>query len=1476
MSIVILVILLNMNTVQTFLANRLSEYFSKQWNATVEIHSVSFNMFSYATLKGVRVVDPNDELVLDANTIRCRYRGFPLRKGSLHLKSVYLKDTEFHFKTFPQGSNLSFIIDYFKSDNQKEKKGFRIDLQHLELENITFSLENRRRGVGQVDSNRVNVRDMYYSSVYLLMEDIQVIRDSISTNIHYIRAKEKSGLEVKNLQMKAVVSPNGITAKNAVIETSDSKLMFDAALRYHTWQGMKPYVSTVWMDAEFKEGTYGCMKDAEYWAHSIVGSDVKAYFSGDFHGTVSDFETEQFKVKIGDGTVIQFGGKVDGLPKIKETLFNVNIDLRSTSLDDFNTLKFPEKWNVPVVPPQLASKGSISMNAGVNGLLTEGISTLNLQTELGDVDVQVTTNLNEETQEQEYALDLNSTLLNLKPIVSTEWVQGGELHAKVRGKGLSIEKLNAEVEIGINNFTARNYVYDSISIKGNVIKKSFGGGIQVLDNNIGVDFYGLADIGNGIYNFELQINEANIAPLNLGISEKLLSEFSTRIRTDLSGSDIDNITGRILIDSIALRRGIKEITPEQIEITLSNKNEKRNILLASSFLDFSIKGGFFLKDISHIVDKFTYTYLPQYNPSVYAASIDTISSDFRFKATVKDVSDFSYLFDDKFDIAQNTVLKGSYSEENSLETTLKGEKIRYRGILAEDLELSTQRIDSVYDISFLSPFVYSGDMILLRNSAINVQSSRSLMDIDIWWDGKTDSPNKGEIHTRGTISPKNLDFRFLNSQMTIQESQWAINQDHHISVINGDFLIDNLVFRGNKQKIEVNAEMSDDAGNEIVIGIENFELERLNFFTEKKNILLGGAASGSFTVNRFDQNSHFKINFDVEDLELNNETLGDAVIKSTWEDRNERLRLQFDSKKDETVPLFVSGYYYPRREKNNLDFDVRFQSFPLRTTARFIESIAADVDGDIDGNVKLTGTPSALVAKGELNLHSGSLLIRYLNTRYYLNDKVRFAENLIDFKKFQITDSLNNKAFIDGKITHSGFKDFKFDLGITSDKFLFMNTNASQGLTYYGTILASASATVKGNVNHLDLIINARSEQGTTLTIPVAARTNIEAQKYIQFVSPADSNNVQQTTQEPLRAGLSYNMVINLAATPDAKISLPMSFGQFGGDLAASGNGDLKLGISSREGFSIFGTYTIGNGTFRMQLVNLLSKDFTIQNGGTIQWTGNPLNGTVDIRAIYPLKASLEPLFKEQTSVVFGDATQNYRKRVDVQSILKMNGPLSDPEVKFDIDFPYMDAPTQEMVYSVLDKSDERIMLEHTMALLFLNVFYSSEVAPADELIRDGVSTGINALTSQIGNVISNMTGLNIGLEYEGRDDYTTERWNVNLSEEWGNFYVEGRLGFGGTEITNEAENASNFIGDILVGYRISNHWSLTAFNRSNVNDFTKPYSPYTQGIGVSYKKDFDTLKELFTSQRRKKKKEQAAKKEEETENSEQETGISE
>lgn len=78
------------------------------------------------------------------------------------------------------------------------------------------------------------------------------------------------------------------------------------------------------------------------------------------------------------------------------------------------------------------------------------------------------------------------------------------------------------------------------------------------------------------------------------------------------------------------------------------------------------------------------------------------------------------------------------------------------------------------------------------------------------------------------------------------------------------------------------------------------------------------------------------------------------------------------------------------------------------------------------------------------------------------------------------------------------------------------------------------------------------------------------------------------------------------------------------------------------------------------------------------------------------------------------------------------------------------------------------------------------------------------------------------------------------------------------TESSSSANYTNNVVGDVDITFRISNRFSLKAYNHSNINSnyysySFENYSDYTQGVGISYSQSFDKVSEIFTRRKRSK-----------------------
>ena len=88
--------------------------------------------------------------------------------------------------------------------------------------------------------------------------------------------------------------------------------------------------------------------------------------------------------------------------------------------------------------------------------------------------------------------------------------------------------------------------------------------------------------------------------------------------------------------------------------------------------------------------------------------------------------------------------------------------------------------------------------------------------------------------------------------------------------------------------------------------------------------------------------------------------------------------------------------------------------------------------GQLKGDIKITGSPTAPDIEGELNFVKASFTPSMVNSEFTLNDEtIKFGNNEILISDFEITDKHNNTAKLDGKILTEGFQKFNLDLGLT-------------------------------------------------------------------------------------------------------------------------------------------------------------------------------------------------------------------------------------------------------------------------------------------------------------------------------------------------------------------------------------------------------------------------------------------------------------
>ncbi len=205
---------------------------------------------------------------------------------------------------------------------------------------------------------------------------------------------------------------------------------------------------------------------------------------------------------------------------------------------------------------------------------------------------------------------------------------------------------------------------------------------------------------------------------------------------------------------------------------------------------------------------------------------------------------------------------------------------------------------------------------------------------------------------------------------------------------------------------------------------------------------------------------------------------------------------------------------------------------------------------------------------------------------------------------------------------------------------------------------------------------------------------------------------------------------------------------------------------------------------------------------------------------------------------------------IPVNCVLNLAGPLKQPTVGLDIALPSADAEVERQVKSIINTQDE--INKQVAFLLIMSKFKTPNFATPGNQTSDFAAFASATLSNQLTKIVSkidNRWQLGTNIRYSDADMTTTEAELLLSSQLLDNrLLINGNFGYrNDVEMKNEA-----MITDVDIEYLLNNAgtWRIKAYNHYNEKFLYLNHNTQTQGIGVIYKKDFDTLSELFKYKR--------------------------
>lgn len=1455
--------------VQTFMARVTAIHLSEYLDAQVKIDKLRVSAFFNMKVEGVEINDLQNKPLIYIKSLYLSADLFNAIKSDFAFGKVEIDSANVFIRKYAGSDRLNIvcILNRFKQDTVVSdtfihaRSDFELKIEQFEIKNSRFIYQIEEKI--KLPEFGIDYFDMDVQNIDILLNNISFFNDSITGYIKHLSAHEKSGFQLSHFEGDIIVYDQGMELKYGLLETPQSNLEFNLNFTYPSWRSYNRFIDEVKLTGEFFSGEVNT-SDIAFFAPAMEGMDNPFELKGTFSGPVRNLRVRNLFLTTGNETTFRGNIQMTGLPKIYETFISLRIREFSTSVNDIQQFKIGGGRVLKELPKTITSLGIINVKGNLTGFYNDFVSNANFRTNIGQLttDIQFSNNPNRDIIE--YRGDFQGRQFDLGRFLNRQEYFGKlDFDLQVNGEGLDLETLNANVEGEINRFQFKDRRLDDIAINGLFQERQFTGDFSINDELIRADFQGHINFDTlvPLFDFNLNLAETHLALLGL-LPIDSSAVLTSKIKLNFSGNTLDNIRGDIQLDSTVFFYKNEQYLMQAFKMeTASDFGKNRTINIRSDFIDGKVDGEFQLSELKNTANLFLGNYLPNLFPDtdiLSKQSTNNIEWDIRFK----NFSHILPLLHPQLQISEDGQWLGSFDfERNALSSQVELRNAVYHGVKFNDLllEIYNDKQSLHTDLAINSVvFKEEAENDTLQLSIDNFRFSSLVytdsIHFDFGWNNEF-KPIKNTAELKGymSLSEKDLvDLKFNKADLMINDTNWVIHPENRFRIGENQLLFEKVGFYSGSQLVEVTGAIDKENEQALKINFNNFDVSNFDILLNYKGIDLDGLIDGDIQFINIFKNIDFLADLQISDLKVNKEIIGDATINSK---RNQDKSIFVNAEIVRTLensqiqkPLVFEGFYFPNQLDNSLDFSLFLDKLPVQVASPFLYKWVDHLDGSISGNAFVRGRLEKPDIKGDFQLDDVKFRIIYLNTNYKLTANAEIDNSFINLKNADLRDQNNNRADIFGGLFHNHLKDFGVDVSIRPQKFMGLNTRRGMNSLYYGKAFVTGTVDIKGYFDAVELDIKLEASEGSELVIPINLTADISDNEFITFVSYTDTL-LEKPEKKQIKELSNFSLNMDLALNPSAQVNiiLPEDLG----NIKAVGFGDLNMNLNRAGNFTMAGDYQVNKGTFLFTIKNVYKKRFDLVDGGTISWTGDPYAGELNMKALYHVKTSLKTLGATQDT--------SFRTRVPVDCVIGLKDKILNPSIKFSFEFPNSPEEVRQLVFSQIDTTNEAEMAQQMLSLLVLNSFSFSSAIGNEDFASNVGGSSLQLVANQLSNWLSQISpDLDVGIHYRPGGAITNEEVEVALSTQLFDerVTIDGNFGYQNTN-NLPSSNASNIVGDINVEVKITKdgHFRLRAFNRTNTVDLIDNTAPYTQGVGVFYRKEFNTLRELF---RRKRKKEKA------------------
>ncbi len=1360
-------------------------------------------------------------------------------------------------------TNLQFIIDAFKPKPNQPPKPFDVEIRGVVIRQseLTYDVLNQPRKPQQrFDANHINVAD--------LRADVSLPRlrnGDFHIQVKRLALAEQSGFALKNLSANTIVTDTLLRVDGLDIELPRSHVrLADVELAYSSMSNLGHELGAMSLPIATEQSTV-TPADLKAFAPQLGAWTEPLAVSTAVVVTPNAGDVHIGKLKVADSNHeinVDLTGYLTGLSKTGELQFSfprLKVDASQGILKRVMAM-------IPTVSAQgralVERCGNVSVNAAVRGnrqaIKVDGTAA----TSLGAVDMK--------------AALAGGDAKVVKGQVSTTGVNIGRLLGKT--DLLGEVAATADIDLSLKGGEATGGLkgrVDHIDFKGRRIHgitadvtadagHVYAGRVTVDDATASLDVEGQVKLAGADTRIEATALVRHLTPAAWGMKGKLAhGTIALQARADFVGDKPDNATGSLnLSDLVYTTPSGTIVSFDHIDIEADNTSSPQHIGLDCDFLHGDITGQYSFSTIVPAVKGLLAQAFPQYfggNTSHGGAPNDV---DFHF--TLQPSDDLQQLLSLPMRVLDKAELSGHISESASGMDVLLTAPYLLQGKKVIEGTTLTARLDS----ASRSATLHASSLVPSKNGKIAVDvdaaGAADRLDANLAWrvmrpEGFHGNLNLSALLERTADRRLNATIDVNPSQLVFNDTVWTV-EPGRVRIEDGTTIVEHLEGHNDRQSVRIAGTVSRNPDHELCLELNDVSLDYVFETLNIPNVDFGGRATGKFYASDLLSGAPRLATpgLHVAALSYNDAVMGDADIQSHWNNDEKAVALRADLAQQWGGNTIIDGAIFVADDSLNLTIDA--QRANVAFMKPFMAAFADDVQGHVSGHAVLAGNFSTINLAGDVLADSLSLRLGYTGVTYTCaGDSVHIVPDYIRFDGVRLRDRDGHQARLSGWLRHRAFHDPVFEFAVTdAHDLLCYDTTEADNPVWHGTIYGNGAAFVTGEPGRVDIKVNMTTAPRSSFTFVLSDALEASDYNFITFrdrgqaadsiaghtVAELDTlpeavrRYMAQAAKQEQSQPTHYSIDLQGDITPDAALVLVMD--PVGGDrVRATGRGSMRMTYNDANEMAVFGTYTLERGNYNFTLQDIIIRDFTIRDGSSITFQGDPYAAVLDLQAVYALNANLRDLDES-----FASDKEINRTNVPVHALLRAKGPISQPDISFDLEFPTLATDAYRKVRSII--STDEMMNRQIIYLLALSRFYTPEyMNPNGNSARGGelASVASTTISSQLSSMLGKMSDKwSISPNFRSdRGDFSDMEVDVALRSQLLNnrLLLNGNFGYRDNTYSNQG---SNFVGDFDIEYLLTRRGTLRlkAYNHFNDQNYYIRNALTTQGVGVMWKHDFD------------------------------------